>query len=76
MVVNGPQVSKTLHEHVSKFAQTLLQACAYAGTGNVLVVQQLLAACGEHIEAAAEDGKSWMVSCAHTPTLTMTGHIS
>lgn len=54
------EVCKTLHEHVSKFAQTLLQACAYAGTGNVLVVQQLLAACGQHVEAASEEGKSWM----------------
>lgn len=54
------EVCKTLHEHVSRFAQTLLQACAYAGTGNVLVVQQLLAACGEHVEAATEEGKAWM----------------
>mmetsp|Transcript_11472 Transcript_11472/g.20271 ORF Transcript_11472/g.20271 Transcript_11472/m.20271 type:complete len:903 (-) Transcript_11472:384-3092(-) len=56
------EIAKTLDEHVSRFAQTMLQACAYAGTGNVLVVQELLAACGEHIEGAAEEGKGWMAS--------------
>jgi hypothetical protein len=30
-----------------------------AGTGNVLKVQELLAACGEHIEAATEEGNAW-----------------
>ncbi len=61
------QVCKTLDEHVARFAQTLLQGCAYAGTGNVLVVQQLLALCGEHIEAAQEEGKAWTVSDRRAP---------
>lgn len=38
------QVSKTLNERISRFAQVVLESCAYAGTGNVLKVRAL--ACG------------------------------
>ena len=34
-----PQVSKTLHEHISKFCQVTLESLAYAGTGDVLKVR-------------------------------------
>jgi 26S proteasome regulatory subunit N1 len=44
---------------VSKYAQVVLDGCAYAGTGNVLKVQELLALCGEHIET--EEATAWKV---------------
>jgi 26S proteasome regulatory subunit N1 len=53
------QIAKTLAEAVSKYAQVVLDGCAYAGTGNVLKVQELLALCGEHIET--EEATAWKV---------------
>lgn len=53
------QVAKTVNERISKYAQVTLESCAYAGTGNVLKVQQLLAQAGEHIEIKEEE--SWKV---------------
>jgi 26S proteasome regulatory subunit N1 len=53
------QIAKTLAEVVSKYAQVVLDGCAYAGTGNVLKVQELLALCGEHIET--EEATAWKV---------------
>ena len=50
-----------MNERISKYAQVTLESCAYAGTGNVLKVQQLLALAGEHIELKEEE--SWKVSC-------------
>lgn len=35
---------------MGKYAALTVEVCAYAGTGNVLKIQKLLAACGEHIE--------------------------
>eukprot|EP00887_Chlorella_sp_A99_P000106 scaffold16.g106.t1 len=46
------EVAKTLDEKVT------LESCAYAGTGDVLRVQSLLALCGEHVEAEA-DKEAW-----------------
>ncbi|GLC40481.1 hypothetical protein PLESTB_000708900 [Pleodorina starrii] len=43
------EVAKTLSDRISQFAVVTLDSCAYAGTGNVLKVQGLLALCGEHI---------------------------
>ena len=54
-------MSKTLNEHISKFCQVTLESLAYAGTGDVLKVQQLLAMCGEHIET--EEATAWKVRC-------------
>eukprot|EP00798_Chlamydomonas_sp_ICE-L_P009842 gene9842-7728_t len=51
------EVCKTLDEHISKFCQVTLMSLAYAGTGDVLKVQELLAMCGEHIET--EDNTAW-----------------
>jgi len=53
------EVVKTLHPRVARFAAATLDGCAYAGTGNVLKVQQLLAVAGEKVtppepEAPAE----------------------
>ncbi|KAL0029326.1 hypothetical protein WJX79_010455 [Trebouxia sp. C0005] len=51
------EVAKTVNERISKYAQVTLESCAYAGTGNVLKVQQLLAQAGEHIEL--KEDESW-----------------
>eukprot|EP00967_Tisochrysis_lutea_P074783 scaffold100621_cov21-Tisochrysis_lutea.AAC.1 len=53
--------TKTLNERISRFAQLSVESCAYAGTGNVLKVQELLATCGEHIEGEGESD-AWKVS--------------
>lgn len=39
--------TKTLSKTVSQYAAQTIETCAYAGTGNVLKVQQLLKSCGE-----------------------------
>jgi len=44
-----------LPEAFQKFAKTLLDCCAYAGTGNVLKIQGLLHACSEHVDTEGED---------------------
>ena len=53
------QIAKTLNERISQYCQVVLDSLAYAGTGNVLKVQQLLALCGEHLEV--EEGNTWKV---------------
>jgi 26S proteasome regulatory subunit N1 len=45
------------HESISSQAQVLVDMCAYAGTGNVLKVQQFLHLCDEHYAASKEDEK-------------------
>ena len=42
------EVAKTLCPRVSEFLQVTLEVCAYAGSGNVLKVQAMLARCGAH----------------------------
>ena len=51
------EVARTLPDRASKLLQTILESAAYAGTGDVLKVQSLLAACAEHIEA--DEGDEW-----------------
>eukprot|EP00051_Salpingoeca_urceolata_P026738 m.478399 g.478399 ORF g.478399 m.478399 type:complete len:897 (-) comp21140_c0_seq1:156-2846(-) len=41
-----------------KIAAVLVETCAYAGTGNVLKVQNLLHACSEHIDTDAEGAET------------------
>jgi 26S proteasome regulatory subunit N1 len=50
---------KAIPEPLQSFASILVDVCAYAGTGNVLKIQQLLSICSEHIETepAKEEGK-------------------
>ncbi|CAG2065993.1 unnamed protein product, partial [Timema podura] len=36
-------------------AQTMLQICAYAGTGDVLMIQELLHICSEHYSQEEKD---------------------
>ena len=40
----------TLHPTLSSYVTTALESCAYAGSGNVLMIQKLLATVGEHPE--------------------------
>lgn len=56
------QVAKTLNERISQYAQVTLESLAYAGTGDVLKVQQLLALCAEH--EAVEEDTAWKVRAA------------
>ena len=58
------EVVRSLNERVSQFAAVTLEACAYAGTGNVLKVQSMLAMCGEHIDV--EEGQEWKVRVGAT----------
>ena len=51
------EVAKTLCPRVSNFCQVTLEACAYAGSGNVLKVQSLLARCGEHPDLDGEENE-------------------
>lgn len=53
------EVARSLNERIRRFATTVLDTCAYAGSGNVLKVQEMLAMCGEHIDA--EEGAEWKV---------------
>ncbi len=50
---------KAIPEPLQAFATILVDVCAYAGTGNVLKIQQLLSICSEHIEnePAKEEAK-------------------
>jgi len=49
---------EVLQEPFKSMAKTLVDICAYAGTGNVLKIQSLLHICSEHYEpAAASDAK-------------------
>lgn len=43
------QVASTLNPHISRYCSVTLETCAYAGTGDVLKVQDMLFMCGEHI---------------------------
>lgn len=48
---------KALDHPMSKPTSVLAEVCAWAGTGNVLKVQQLLHICNEHIEEENEEKK-------------------
>jgi len=45
---------KTIEHKISKYAVTMLETCAYAGSGNVLLVQKMLHECAEHLTEDAE----------------------
>nr|MBE5726985.1 regulatory particle non-ATPase 1 [Cucujiformia] len=46
---------EVIPEPFKSMATTMVDICAYAGTGNVLKVQQLLHICSEHYEASDKD---------------------
>mmetsp|Transcript_28465 Transcript_28465/g.51437 ORF Transcript_28465/g.51437 Transcript_28465/m.51437 type:complete len:922 (-) Transcript_28465:95-2860(-) len=45
---------RTIEHKISKFAAIVLETCAYAGSGNVLKIQEMLHQCSEHLEEDAE----------------------
>jgi len=53
---------------LEKICLTTLEACAYAGTGNVLKVQHLLGICGQHIDAQDPTETPAQSSQASPPT--------
>lgn len=48
---------KAIEKPISKTAQIIVEACAFAGTTNVLRVQKMLHECYEHIVAPKEEEK-------------------
>lgn len=48
---------RSLPEPFGSMVSTLVDVCAYAGTGNVLKVQNLLHICSEHYEVKEEKKK-------------------
>ncbi|KAI4378486.1 hypothetical protein MLD38_015959 [Melastoma candidum] len=44
------EVAKTFNEKIRKHCEMTLLSCAYAGTGNVLKIQNLLGHCAQHLE--------------------------
>ena len=48
---------KTIEHPISKQAQILVEACSFAGTGNVLRVQAMLHHCDEHVQNDKEKEK-------------------
>ncbi|KAH9477972.1 26S proteasome regulatory subunit rpn-1 [Psilocybe cubensis] len=49
---------KVIEHPISKTAQILVEACSFAGTGNVLKIQSMLHHCDEHVNAdKGEEGK-------------------
>ncbi|XP_058447673.1 26S proteasome non-ATPase regulatory subunit 2 [Malaya genurostris] len=47
-----------IQEPFRSMAKTMVEICAYAGTGNVLKIQQLLHLCSEHYEPASTETES------------------
>jgi len=45
---------KTVEHKMGRFAAVTIEGCAYAGTGNVLKIQELLGLCAEHLTENAE----------------------
>jgi 26S proteasome regulatory subunit N1 len=61
---------KAIPEPLQSFASILVDVCAYAGTGNVLKIQQLLSICSEHIESDAAAAKAEAEAKAATEAAT------
>ena len=45
---------KTIEHKIGKYAAVILDTCAYAGSGNVLKVQEMMHHCAEHLTEDAE----------------------
>ena len=45
---------ETVSHKMGKYAAVTVESCAYAGTGNVLKIQELLHMCAEHLQENAE----------------------
>lgn len=59
---------RTIDHKISKFAALMLETCAYAGSGNVLKVQEMLHQCAEHL---TEDAEHQMVAVLGVGLITM-----
>jgi 26S proteasome regulatory subunit N1 len=59
---------KTIEHKISKFAAIVLETFAYAGSGNVLRVQEMLHQCSEHLE---EDAAHQMAAVIGIGLITM-----
>jgi 26S proteasome regulatory subunit N1 len=59
---------RTIEHKISKFAVLVLETCAYAGSGNVLKVQEMLHHCAEHL---TEDAEHQMVAVLGIGLITM-----
>jgi 26S proteasome regulatory subunit N1 len=46
---------KAIEHPISKTAQILVEACSFAGTGNVLKIQSMLHHCDEHVNSKKEE---------------------
>jgi 26S proteasome regulatory subunit N1 len=59
---------RTIEHKFSKTAVIVLETCAYAGSGNVLKVQEMLHQCAEHLE---EDAQHQMAAVVGISLITM-----
>ena len=59
---------RTIEHKISKTAVIVLETCAYAGSGNVLKVQEMLHQCAEHLE---EDAQHQMAAVIGISLITM-----
>lgn len=59
---------RTIEHKISKYAVLLLETCAYAGSGNVLKVQEMLHQCAQHL---TEDAEHQMVAVIGIGLITM-----
>jgi len=55
---------RTVEHKIAKFAAIVLETCAYAGTGNVLKVQEVLHHCAEHLTEDAEHQMAAVIGIA------------
>jgi 26S proteasome regulatory subunit N1 len=60
------EVVKTVEHKMGKYAAVTLESCAYAGTGNVLKIQELLHQCAEHLHEDAEHQAAAVLGIALT----------
>jgi 26S proteasome regulatory subunit N1 len=59
---------RTIEHKISKFAVISLETCAYAGSGNVLKIQEMLHQCAEHL---ADDAEHQMAAVLGIGLITM-----
>merc|ERR1719297_245122 len=63
---------KTVEHKITKYAVIVLETCAYAGSGNVLKVQEMLHQCTEHL---TEDAEHQMAAVIGLGLITMGGDV-
>jgi 26S proteasome regulatory subunit N1 len=56
LVETSIEVIKSMlpHKNMAEFVSLVMETCAYAGSGNVLMIQKLLHLCAEHKEDEKE----------------------